>query len=389
MKKRMLAKLLLCAVMVALTLSMNGCAMLGMLGSRGNDNNDDGHDWKTEWEFDGQYHWHRCNDCDESGPADPHDDSAWTKKARGHYKVCATCGAEYAFAPHAITDATNTCADCGYVASGTQELTYTLNGDAYTVTGLQEGATVENLVIPSHYQGKPVTKIAEQVFVNDDFASVTIGCNITEVERWAFGGKIETVYYTGTLEDWCGIRFRSRESNPIYNSTYKEQTLVIDGETITKIAPRVVTIEDFAFIGYAKLTDIDLQYVQELGGATFLSCSGLTSVTLPANLINPKSETFWYCTNLETVIIPDGVRAIGSKYFYDCRKLKTVTIGKDLHTIGAAAFGRCEALQSVTFANPDGWSRNSESVTGLNDPAVAAKLLREEDYSGSYDWVRK
>jgi len=101
---------------------------------------------------------------------------------------------------------------------------------------------LEDIIIPSSHNGKRVTKILEEGFLNAlNLASITIPNSVTSIGNWAFGGcssltsvtignsvtsvglgafygcsKLKTVYYNGTEEEWNRI---SIDSTCDYNST--------------------------------------------------------------------------------------------------------------------------------------------------------------------------
>lgn len=75
----------------------------------------------------------------------------------------------------------------------TASLTYERNGNEYTVTG--ETANEKNIVIPTEYEGLPVTTIKESAFAYSrhtaDIVSVTIPDSVTTIERNAFYNRDE------------------------------------------------------------------------------------------------------------------------------------------------------------------------------------------------------
>lgn len=91
----------------------------------------------------------------------------------------------------------------------TEGLEFTLNDDgkSYTVTGI--GTCIEEyIIIPSRYQGKPVTGIGYCAFAyNDSLKSVTIPTSVTRIESFAFANSFELtrINYKGTLEQWSAI----------------------------------------------------------------------------------------------------------------------------------------------------------------------------------------
>ena len=116
-----------------------------------------------------------------------------------------------------------------YCNSASVGLNYTLNadGESYSVSGIGT-CTDAHLVIPSFYNGLPVTNIAESAFhVNTTLVSVTIGNGIQTIERYAFSscyslanvtigngvtsigygafyknGGFMSITYQGSIEQW-------------------------------------------------------------------------------------------------------------------------------------------------------------------------------------------
>lgn len=56
----------------------------------------------------------------------------------------------------------------------------------YVVTGVTD-STVKDVVIPSTYNGHPITAIAENAFYGETLTSVVIGSNVTSIGSGAFG----------------------------------------------------------------------------------------------------------------------------------------------------------------------------------------------------------
>ena len=84
----------------------------------------------------------------------------------------------------------------------------------------------------------------------------------------------------------------------------------------------------------------------------FLSCTALTSVTLPKTIRVIDDEAFDYCKNLKSVSLPNGVQKIGAYAFYLCNELVDINFPKNLKCIEASAFSGCEKLEKVIL--PDG-----------------------------------
>jgi|GEM_PF-4700944 len=124
------------------------------------------------------------------------------------------------------------------------DLTFTLNGDGYTVSGCDYSAQ-GSLDIPSTYNGLSVTSIGIQAFY---------GCS---------------------------------------------------GLTIITIPNSVASIPIQAFYGCSGLTSIMIPgSVTSIGSSAFYNCSGLTSITIPNSVTSIGDYAFSNCTSLSSISIP-------------------------------------------------------------------------------------
>ena len=99
---------------------------------------------------------------------------------------------------------------------------------------------------------------------------------------------------------------------------------------------------------------------------TFMNCTSLTSIEIPASVEIIKNETFSGCTALTTVTFEKGsqLKTIASSMFEDCTSLTSIEIPASVETIGNTAFEGCETLTTVTFEKGsqlktiEGWRRD-------------------------------
>ena len=157
------------------------------------------------------------------------------------------------------------------------------------------------------------------------------------------------------------------------------------------VIPRSITVEGKEYT------------VTSIGVKAFVSCFGLTSVTIPNSVTSIGSYAFQYCSRLTSVTIPNSVTSIGDLAFSGCfgledaiivnnmfvqlpvtysghysipenisqiiggafygnRGLTSVTIPNSVTSIGNSAFYGCRGLTSITIPN---------SVTSIGDCAFA------------------
>lgn len=186
-----------------------------------------------------------------------------------------------------------------------QGLIYTLLSDGTYSVAAPDALEAERLEIPSTYNGRAVTEIAENAFnslvKSISFSELVIPSGIVKIGANAFSGiaKFDRIYISD-LAAWCCIDFASATSNPL---GYADE-LIIDGKHVTElIIPETVEkISDYAFA---------------------------------------------YCTAIKGLVLHDGVTEIGARAFIFCTALTSVTLGSGLTLIGDNAFLRCDGVTEL------------------------------------------
>jgi predicted lipoprotein with Yx(FWY)xxD motif len=99
--------------------------------------------------------------------------------------------------------------------------------------------------------------------------------------------------------------------------------------------------------------------VTKIGGLAFRNCAGLTSLTLPASLIEiggatfanrddfAEGATFEGCPSLKSLTLPNSLTRIRLFTFRWCTGLTSLTFPDSLTEIGEAAFSYCTGLTSI------------------------------------------
>lgn len=128
--------------------------------------------------------------------------------------------------------------------------------------------------------------------------NVKIPGSVTHMEADSFQGcfDLTTVYYGGTVADWCQIDFENSTSNPLF---YADNMYVNYATAVTDlvIPSGVIAVKQYAFCG-----------------ADFFS-----SITIPTSVTSIGNSAFWGCDNVCSVSVPNSVVSINSNAFYEVR----------------------------------------------------------------------
>lgn len=177
-----------------------------------------------------------------------------------------------------------------------ETLTFELNDDSngYVVTGLAEGVTDANIIIPAIYNSLPVTAIGEQAFAAcRNLTSVTISQNVSVIGSSAFQN----------CTSLRSLRFNTTSG------------------------------------------------LREIGANALQNCTSLATVTIPDSVVSVGDRAFQGCTALKTVTIGNGVQTVGVEAFRGCSKLSNVTIGNGLKQLGQNAFLNCGMIEKMSLPN--------------------------------------
>ena len=214
--------------------------------------------------------------------------------------------------------------------------------DFGNATSIRDNAFRECYSLVSVSMPSSITRIGEDAFNSCGLTSIEIGTGVTYVGQSAFSGcnhlisvtipsgltsisggyvfngcsSLASVYYLGTLAQWCNMSFGSG-SNPLQyaHNLYINNTLqtdIIIPDTITQIKPRI-----------------------------FYGASCLTSVTFPAGITSIGNEAFYGCNG---VLVYDftastSVPTLGTQVFTNRNINCKIIVPDDLYSSWVSASG--------------------------------------------------
>lgn len=147
-----------------------------------------------------------------------------------------------------------------------------------------------------------------------------------------------------------------------------------DGK-VSKIEASAVAKIDLARQEIKTLTGIG--YFSNLEILNCKECHELTTVDLSNNLkVRIGDEMFYTCSKLSKIVLPNNILEIGESAFYGCSSLKNIDIPDKVTEIGYSAFAHSSSLRSVTFEKGsqlkymvEGVFCDCEALTSIEIPA--------------------
>ena len=268
--------------------------------------------------------------------------------------------------------------------------------------------TIEELTIPSHVNGKPVTSINNEAFrdlptlkkvwLPDTIERIGkdafLNCNVSQINSnepntAVFGENIEDIANMGSTSlIWKVIikgstQYMTGDLDQFYNASYIEfNTMDLPlgkyFESLSKSgSPSVLRTEIKVYDGeYIPLTGkytydrygipTKLKTVKVNSGRLPLSAfadSKLTNIILGENVTGMDMFAFYDCDSLTNITLPCSP---GSRAFQDCSNLKEVTLTDGVTSIGSNAFLNCTKM---TLKYGDSTTKLPSSLRSISNSA--------------------
>lgn len=236
-------------------------------------------------------------------------------------------------------------------------------GDGYHI--IKYNGTDEELMLPTEYEGLPVTGIDNNAFSGcTTLKRVRIPASIINIDARAFYNcsNLEDAYFSIT-SGWAMM-----DNNKVicyisvYASKYAAQQLIkynlqpwaFVGSFYTEgllFKDRDSYLDDYIVDSYTG-TDTEViipftyqnVYVAGIGSKAFYNCIFLKKIVFSSHIKSIGNSAFEGCEQLTNIVIPDNVTNIGEFAFSGCVKLTSINIPKSVISIGDFAFLNCKNL---------------------------------------------
>ncbi len=275
---------------------------------------------------------------------------------------------------------------------------YEKNYSGICITGYT--GTDKTVTIPEEIDGKTVTRIGKSAFENNTgITSVILPDTLETIEEYAFRGcsgltsitlpeglkSLDEEVFAGTgiteviLPASLGIcDYAFKGCTTLRKATFAEGTEEVSPCILgyapsleTVVFPDTVTyIGQSAFRGCTSLSEITLPpALEQMGGYAF-SGTSLKELTLPASLVESKSENgpFEDCDRLRKVTFEDGMETIPARILKGAHCLSEVAVPDSVTGVGESAFENCVSLKEFPFR---------EGLTYLGPCAFAGTAITE------------
>lgn len=240
--------------------------------------------------------------------------------------------------------------------------TITVEGETYTVTGIQEKA----------FYSCPELK------------NVQIPSTVSTIGAQAFG---ESPLLSKIIVDPTNQNFYADNNGILFNKTQTE--LIFCPKTFSgayTVPEDVQKIHAFAFNNCKQITSVVLpNSLKRIEDGAFWGCSNMTSANIPSGLTYLGSDAFRNASSLSSsIVLPSTLSEIGSSAFKRCTSLSNVTIENGVEIIGGSAFVDCSNLKSIDIPNSVyslGTSAfESAGLTSINIPESITEILASVFY---------
>lgn len=262
----------------------------------------------------------------------------------------------------------------GFISSISEEID--LN-EIFAKDSIKGFAPWNNFAINSVYVADEITRIGDCTFVSSALANTKNQVlNVMEV-KFGKNSKLKSIgamAFSYTAVNELAIPDSVTDIASMGFMMMPAAAKVVLPKGITEIKPAsfetcpklssisipsgVTKIGENAFGGCSKLAQVVFEKdsnkkcaLKTIGNSAFLNCQGLTSLNIPAGVIEIGEKAFRSCKNLVSLSFEQEstLNTIGNSAFSGCSKLTDILIPSSVTTLGESAFSGCLSLYNVLF----------------------------------------
>lgn len=255
-----------------------------------------------------------------------------------------------------------------------------------TITGLQDGVTLDYIVIPDTIEDYPVTAIGWEAFAGSTFSTIIIPEGVTTIgmHAFSFNENLSYVKIPSTLTDMDNEPFSFCSSLAELIIAYNHPVYDVQNGLIIRKATKTVT--GYLYGYKATGTDVVIpEGVEVIGECALRYCDWMTSLTLPSTLKRIENIAFGFddgTNSVTSLTIPESVEYIGYWAFGNWQNLTELNVSSDVGFIDEYAFFNCYNLtgtlefssqaliHAAAFKNCDGLTVNAYVAEGATPAAM-------------------
>lgn len=249
------------------------------------------------------------------------------------------------------------CSSCSEAETFTVDdgLAYSLNKDGESYTVINMDLDRQEVVIPSEYNGLPVTRIGENAFADcQKLTDVIIPDTVTYIGMSAFA-RCQSLASI-TIPD----SVKSIDSHAF--AICKSLANIVLPDSLTSIG-------SYVFDRCESLTSITIpDSVVSIGHFAFNCCDGLSDVNLSTSLTSLGEGAFWGCGAIKNILIPNSLMTIPQNAFAGC-SIESIVIHSSVTRISIFAFQLCSRLSNIEVAEDNKYYMSKDGILYSKDGA--------------------
>lgn len=223
-----------------------------------------------------------------------------------------------------------------------------------------------------------VETLGASVFTNcTQLTSASILAPVTTLPNTTFSGCTSLTTINSTEEGVADLTAYTEIGNSALMSTAVREV---------KLSSSLTKTGSSALSNCAALESVDFNGCTgvDFGNQTFLGCTSLTSVAVPANS-SLGSSMFSGCSALASVTLGEGIAELPGNCFADCVSLESLSIPDSVTETGSNAFSGCSSLASLTFGENSGLTTLRGVIgTALTSLTIPSSVTNINGCTGNY-----